>query len=1653
MAQFSVSGHQGGLGVDMLDIGSWNPAFRPETDLQDEHPASARTSSTPPNMTDKSPPDQTQDDIGGWNKEISDGGSAGIDSTEGSTLLNSSAPLDSALKTTSPVGLPESATDPAHEQENGPSRSQNIEPDSALPRLTTPADLLARADVVSRTNSFPSMDAEGSGPSQSSASDNPLIGDQSLSHGQPSIPIAQEAYEGENNGPFSEWNDGVTGDDQYGYEFFDQVNTQTKPIYMPPEAAESRYEEGLPLVNGDSSSPTQDRNPENTIDSIFEANDAPEDVDFFNFKSNEPEQASNKPPPFHRKDTSQVLETLNAAGSENESPFDFPRSSTTVDEQPEDPFTITESGKKDEKEEKNEEEDLAERWKAVLDDDELLMDDDLLEPLPDDQPENHEVDSSANYTHPAANQASPVSHMNSQQSRINMYTPHQPSSTDMMMGIAPAVMEQTTPAVSPAGDASLGASGAHAESFSNQSKAGYKSPYDLPIDLKPRRVHRTASHPISAVNPPPPTPPPASQQQYSQTMPPPPPPAPTSFGPSPVNTPPMQQQRPPSSGTGSGNFFEDLPATSRSRPSTRGRYTPQQNVEQPPQTNAMPNFAPPPPPPPQAQTPSSQPSTDQFQLQQPGLIDPYSNLSPPSAPAVSKQNARYSPKPPALHSTAKPSASPRYSPAPPQARVSSTSAQYNPLSSSVGSLPFQPRTSSPLAQNTSSDVYHQNSPGLAELKQDAIGNAVHPNQGPPTHPNFPPPQHQLSPTEQTPSALPNIMQSPPPPHIAPPKRSQTQSPGRRMPVQNNTPLHQERFQRPASAQGSKSAQVTSAYQPSYSALNELQKAPELDFIPPSDGQELDPLERWKGAPIIKFGFGGSLLTSFPKHVPRYTAGQPTPRIKATVGDIKSRPFSDALGQPQPDIRFPGPLRSKSKKKDVLGWLSAKISQVESELHASLSVGNPVDQSRLEEKILLWKVLRVLVEHDGTLNGTPEASKGLRDVLSPISVHPESNFESFDSGVDGIGISIPRSTVQAEPSGMSLDNIQRNLLLGEREKAVWSAVDNRLWGHAMLLSSTLDDKTAWKQVIVEFIRREVRSLGENTEPIAALYEVFAGNYEESVDELVPPSARAGLQMVSVNANQGPAKNALEGLNKWRDTLSLIINNRSHEDHQAITALGRLLSSYGRVEAAHICFLVGASAATPVWGGVNDPHANIVLLGADHKNYPYTFMMDQDSTIASEVYEFAVSVLASSPSPPLHHLQPFKLQHAATLAEQAYKHEAQQYCEAIGTLLKSATRMSPYYNQVFFAALDELSSRLGSTPPDGSSWISKPSMEKVSGSIMAKFNSFIAGDDNDAASESNRAVDGDHGPFAGVTGTPPFGQSPSGPDSYGSYFVPNHQAIPAPSASSRYAPVNQYAPISSPEQIGGRQSLESQRSSSQGPTSRPYSSQRRRSQEPQAPTENTQYPVASNNIYTPAAHMQTSQPSYSPLAPVEEISSHAPSVADGFVPSQGNGLLNTNQADTVTSGNTGQEDSMDSFGGYQGGYMPPVGNTGYEPPSYDPEAASSDDIEEEKPKKKSFMDDDGDDDIAAAAAKVEESEREKMAREAAEIVRKAAEEDGKIILNCISCRGMNTNYPIFYSQKAASLATEERMVYWLVWKERKQSPRSHPCETRRTELFLL
>ncbi|KAG9243683.1 Sec23-binding domain of Sec16-domain-containing protein [Calycina marina] len=1598
-------------------------------------------------------------------------------------------------KHTSSMSFSRTVSDDVHgadEEEDKVPEMRAMEPD--------PFEDMAKSD---RSNSFPHV------PAAHATSTNV----------QPLPTEVGEIIKEAEQAPLDLFADDIAADD----DFFIQTAAISAPeqrfpiSQQEPEFEEARFEEGLPLVEAEQ---TPAKTP--AADPFSIEGEGGEEDDFYSqVGQNESDQFS--PPQLERKSTVQVMNNIH---------FDPQIEDTIEEDEPQTPLekatgggivasksTIASALFGEYEEEaplkaENSEDDLAAKWKAALDGDEFLDDDDLLledeahvksqfDPAElfgsDDEgflDDIEEKNTSSNSSAQPHNTIAPVLGSYGQVVGFNDLTSlgqnirpaaavHPSSSCNRSMPTGQAMIPQPSNPFAPAGPQFTNLSspitegavqpsiyGApmtnfqpqsqpsrpdipKAQSFANQAKGGYSSPYDLPMDVLPARkrpsMAQIRSTPAAVA-------PPRSSSMNSPIAPPPNQvstpglPPPQSIG---LTAVPLASKPPPILKSKS-SFFEELPMVSR--PKILPRHTTSQGLQsQHKQTLGLPSLSPLPPHTSYAAPGQQSPQAPSYTqgLVAPERISPYASLLASAMP-IQPAASRYSPAPLQPSTQTIPLSvvsQARYSPAPPPRAVSYNDAPLMPPQPPF--LPHQPRTSSPLVQF--SHGHH----GAADRRtSDSYESAVRPSQLPPPReidedmafnggaqfedliprPHYtnrfsqtPPPQQGLSakPVHSPPKRivsnyLPQAQKTSPPQSFPQPKRSQTSSPGA---YSGRVAINQsEIYQRPASTEAPESPRSHVSTQMPVNRTRPRGFSHGVTYIEPMDGRESDPLKRWKGSPVFAWGVGGTVITSFPKNVPRYGAHQTMPMMLRSPGEVKIQsikyidPLSERLSN------FPGPLKGKSKKKDTVAWLTSGIDILEKNASylRTISVLKH-DDKRTEERILLWKILRVFIDNDGILEGNSVVDKAVRAVLSPglddevlPGIAPLYATGADLSGISHSATNVPRAEA-VDPT--AVDQLRKHLLRGEREKAIWDAVDKRLWAHAMLISNTVSGEL-YKQVCQEFVQKEVKNIGDNTESLAALYEIFAGNLEESIDELVPPSARAGFQMMNTSGSGAPSKDALDGLDRWRETLGLVLSNRSVDDNQALNALGKLLSGYGRAEAAHICFMFARSHA--LFAGVDVPATSMVLVGSDHLRQPFEFDTEMEPILLSEVFEYGMSLsstsalTASSP-----HLSVYKLQHALILAESGFREKALEYCESIASLMYSATRKSPYHHNLLASQVEDLTKRLKQSPKDPkSSWIPKPTVSKVSNSLFSSFNKFVAGEDNDAGTPDS-AANGEAGPFARISGTPTISRSPSSVDVYGSYngSMPINGAMPPTTFGGKYAPGASCTPPGHDLQHGGSSYGSQPRTSFEGRSSGEY---RQNAYEPvrqgsdhMPPPQNTgnnTYMANFSPSYSAAAYAFSPQGSgfhtdvqpqhapqkpqvpqqasslYSPHQNSSEsppMSAYAPFTQQELSQSANNGTVTNNSVDKQPTPTTYEPLAFSS-------YEPPMSNyQPYEPPAYVPDTMIDEDsLVDTKSKKKAFMDEDNDNfkpmSAPPASISVEKTKAEKD-HEVDEAFRKAAEAD--------------------------------------------------------------
>jgi hypothetical protein len=143
----------------------------------------------------------------------------------------------------------------------------------------------------------------------------------------------------------------------------------------------------------------------------------------------------------------------------------------------------------------------------------------------------------------------------------------------------------------------------------------------------------------------------------------------------------------------------------------------------------------------------------------------------------------------------------------------------------------------------------------------------------------------------------------------------------------------------------------------------------------------------------------------------------------------------------------------------------------------------------------------------------EIDTSVRSALVPrVAGSADVGVEHFSTPADGLaGAALATenalTTNTLKPS--HLEKIRNLLLRGERRQAYHYALDEKLWAHAMVISSSIN-KEAWQEVASEFIRTELgirdteRTSGADRsrsgsvsgsngyESLRAAYSLYAGN---------------------------------------------------------------------------------------------------------------------------------------------------------------------------------------------------------------------------------------------------------------------------------------------------------------------------------------------------------------------------------------------------------------------------------------------------------------------------------------------------------------------------------------------------------------------------------
>ncbi|KAG1715700.1 hypothetical protein ID866_1463 [Astraeus odoratus] len=633
--------------------------------------------------------------------------------------------------------------------------------------------------------------------------------------------------------------------------------------------------------------------------------------------------------------------------------------------------------------------------------------------------------------------------------------------------------------------------------------------------------------------------------------------------------------------------------------------------------------------------------------------------------------------------------------------------------------------------------------------------------------------------------------------------------------------------------------------PAYSIGQEVATARPPYAPSPSLLGSNDPLGRVSArAPIISFGCGGKLITCFHGSSDLSTGFDVALSVRRTT-NVAIRELYKILPEyalePKAAL-YPGPLFSdpgspmtslvrtgmssntKSKKARVVKYLQERAEEMS---RGTTYISDSTERRRVEDKLVLVQLLKIMVENDGVLYGSAQIDLAVRAALVPriagdlsesandaSASLPTTTFTSPMSNTFGATSSLsagneaPVSVTATLPS--ALDKIQEFLVRGQRRQAYHFALDEKLWAHAMIIASSID-KEAWKEVVSEFLKVELGTgdaSSHNLVPRArddlplhtngrdwlrVVYGLFAGQGPAASETFtlpvvpmtyrlqVPAPTLSHITPVSPNfpSVAVAAQVPVESLWNWAEIVASILSNASNPEWSAaLTALGDYLLSHQQVEAAHVCYML--SPQTSMVGGVGSSSARIVLVGSQSPHSKPTFARDFDTIIFSEILEFALSL---KPTPKgqetfcgFPHLQAYKLIRAAYLAEIGLVQGASRYCEAITA---SMARPSPYFNVVMVDQLKTLADRLMGTPhiDKSGSWISgkvnKPSLDSIGSWLEGRLTKFIAGEGDEPSQTTNSQRPAFSGPFSSSSvpsATTSASPSPPPPATIHSQFTP-------------------------------------------------------------------------------------------------------------------------------------------------------------------------------------------------------------------------------------------------------------------------------------------
>jgi len=202
-------------------------------------------------------------------------------------------------------------------------------------------------------------------------------------------------------------------------------------------------------------------------------------------------------------------------------------------------------------------------------------------------------------------------------------------------------------------------------------------------------------------------------------------------------------------------------------------------------------------------------------------------------------------------------------------------------------------------------------------------------------------------------------------------------------------------------------------------------------------------------PIASFGFGGKIVTMFPKRAARLNVMDTSHNNNSSLpysenGDIGIQNISQLCNNEKQQLEtFPGPLFGKNTVQDkdkIIEFINGVLMR-----YRGTDIGTKQ----------LWELLRLLIHSTKEKTNVNDILRNIKNML----------LQSRDTWKKARDSSTSHQQQRNDPS-RATERMQQLLVEGNIKDACNIAVQNKLWGHALLLASMID-KSFYSNVLYIF----------------------------------------------------------------------------------------------------------------------------------------------------------------------------------------------------------------------------------------------------------------------------------------------------------------------------------------------------------------------------------------------------------------------------------------------------------------------------------------------------------------------------------------------------------------------------------------------------------